>query len=256
MRIAALRETSRSLRAPPSARLRFLEELRADLEDLESSLRATGLSEAEARRRAQAMLAPDADTLAALSRVHRPLWERWQARVPGRRARVVAFALGLVALVAVIAAVRDTASVRDLPLFLVPIAGIAIAAVLRIASKVVRIWLAGESESKRVLAGSGDLLIAAGGALVATAFGVVFELYHTASLIVVGPALQSELLMLALRRVILLGIAGIAVAMPCGLAWLFFVRQAAGLERRERALLGPDLDVATAPFNPSTRRFS
>ena len=251
MRIGAtLREASRSLRAPPSARLRFLEELRSDLEDLESSLRAAGMSESEAKRRAEAMLAPDAETLEALSRVHRPLWLRWRARLPGRGALGMALALGVLALAGAITALRDTASVRDLPLFLIPIAGIAIAATLRVAGKVVRIWCEGESESTCVLAGSGDLLVAAAGALVATTFGVVQELYHTASLIVATPTLQFELLMQGLRRLTLLGIAGIAVAMPCGLAWLFFVRQAAGLVRRERALLGPDLFIA------STRRLS
>jgi hypothetical protein len=250
VRIAStLREAARGLAAPPAARLRFLEELRGDLEDLQSTLLAAGVPASEAKRRAELMLAPGEEALEALSRLHRPLWSRWRERAPVRGGRAIGAALCLLMLVGVFAVWREAASLRDVPLFLVPLAGIGVAAALRVAGKALRIWVAGDAAPKRMRAGSEDLLVAALGAACATAFGVLFELYRTASLITTAPAQEMTLVLDWLRRSVVLGAAGIAVALPCGLAWLFFVRQAAGQERRERALLGADLaiDIADAP---------
>lgn len=253
-----LRAAARGLSAPPAARLRFLEELRGDLEDLQATLRAEGVPEAEARRRAEALLAPDADALEALSRVHRPLWVRWRERAPVRGGRVAGAALCALALAGALGALREAAALRDATLFLVPLAGIAAAAAVRAVGKALRIWVAGESESGRVRAGSEDLLVAAAGAAAATAFGIAFELYRTASRISAQPALELALVTDWLRRSVVLGAAGIAVALACGLAWLFFVRQAAVLEKRERALLGPELRIdglnAAACSRPQRRR--
>lgn len=241
-----LRSASRELRAPPGVRLRFLQELRADLEDLQASLRAAGVPEAEARRRAETLLAPDAETLAALSQMHRSLWVRLSQRAPSAGGRRLGVVLALLTLAGATLALRASASLADLTLFLVPIAGIAVAAVLQALVKAARIWLAGESESVHVRAGSGNLLVAAIGATVATTFGVVFELYRTASHIESVPSLQTQLVLELIQRTVTLVAAGVAVALPCGLAWLFFVRHAAGLERHERVLFGPDLRVHTA----------
>lgn len=242
----ALRAASRSVRLPPGARMRFLEELRSDLEDLQRTLVESGVPPSEAQRRAEVLLAPDAEALEALRVVHRPHLIRWRPRVPGRWGWAGALALGTMALAAAFAMVRETASVRDLPLFLVPLAGIAVAAALRAAGKVIRIWLEGESDAVRVRSGASDLLVAAGGATVASVFGILFELYRTALAITLAPHMETALALDWLRRSVLVGAAGIAIALPCGLAWLFFVRQAAGLERRERALLGPELRLERA----------
>lgn len=253
-----LRMASRGLSAPPGARLRILEELRGDLEDLQATLRAAGVPEAEAKRRAEALLAPDAEALEALSRVHRPLWVRWRERAPVRGGRAVGAALCGLGLAGAFVALREAAALREATLFLVPLAGIAAAAAVRTVGKAVRIWVVGESESGRVRAGSEDLLVAAAGAAAATAFGIAFELYQAAARISAAPALELPLVTDWLRRSVVLGAAGIAVALSCGLAWLFFVRQAAVLEKRERALLGPDLRIdgmnAAASSRPERRK--
>ena len=45
------------------------------------------------------------------------------------------------------------------------------------------------------------------------------------------------------RTAVALTAAGIGVALVCGLAWLAFVRRAAMIERTERRVLGPPLNL-------------
>lgn len=232
--------------------MRFLEELHADLEGLQATLRAAGVPEAEVPRRAQALLAPREEALEALSAIHRPLWVRWRERAPVRGGRWLGAGLVLLGLAGVAAVLWQAAAWRDLPLFLVPLVGIAVAAAAGVAAKVVRIWILGDSEAERVKSGSEDLLVAAAAAAVATGLGMVFELYGTAVRITAEPALEFTLVVEWVRRCVVLGAVGIGVALTCGLAWLFFTRQAAGLARRERSLLGPDLRVETGAASAMT----
>lgn len=255
MRLApSLREATRRLSAPPGARLRILEELRGDLEDLQATLRAAGVPEAEARRRAEQLLVPGDTALSELSAVHRPLWIRWQSRLPHQVGWPAVALSGLAGAIGLIA-LANAAGLSDLPLFLVPLAGIAAAALVRVGTHVVRVWVLGDSEPARMRAGIGDLLVAAVGATAASASGVLIELYRTASRISTAPDLELVLAIEWVRRSVVLGAAGMVVALACGTGWLFFARRAAVVEQRERALLGPDLVVVPgsvpAPETPA-----
>lgn len=96
-----LQQVERRLRAPEPERSRILVEMAHDLEDLYRSYRERGLSEAEARRKAENWLAPSRAALASLESVHRPALDRLLDRLGGTtRGRVE---LGLVALVSLLA---------------------------------------------------------------------------------------------------------------------------------------------------------
>jgi hypothetical protein len=71
-----LKEAATGLEATLRVRRRVVSELAADLEDLYGAYRAEGLPAGEARRRAERVLAPSPEVLAALSRMHRPVWVR------------------------------------------------------------------------------------------------------------------------------------------------------------------------------------
>lgn len=250
---ARLRTVARTLAVPPAARERILEEVASDLEDLYASFRAAGLSEADARARSALLLAPEEAAVAALSDVHRPAWSRWSLALgagSGPR-RVARASIVLPMLVLAALAYREAGGLAAG--FLIPIAGIGVAALLRVAGKAVRVWGAGESAPAPMRAGAGDLLVAAVGAILFACFGVVLDLRHAADAIQQTPTDVAVILAGWLRTSVSLTAAGLGVALLCGLAWLALVRRAAGVERLERRLLGPVLEVESSP-SPKRRQ--
>lgn len=236
---ARVRAATDGLSVPPRARVRILEELAGDLEDLYAALRATGLSEREARRRAERLLAPRPEALNALAGVHRPVWARFGGTGAVERGFVALLFGGMVWL-SWMAVAR--AGLRTGMLF-VPIAAIAVAGAGLALRKAVRIWGLGESSPAPVRAGAGDLLVAATGALFAACFGIVFELWRVAGTVEGAPDGALPYVTEWLRASVALAATGIGVALLCGLAWLAFVQRAAVLERAERRILGPVLHV-------------
>lgn len=75
-----IRRIAEELEAPPAARILVAEELAADLEALRRELVARGVPRAVARRRAVDILAPSAEALDELGRLHRPLGARLRDR--------------------------------------------------------------------------------------------------------------------------------------------------------------------------------
>lgn len=75
-----LQRADRTLRAPEPQRSRVLLELAQDLDDLFGELRAGGLTEAEAVRRAEALMAPSPEAIEALCALHAPLHVRLAER--------------------------------------------------------------------------------------------------------------------------------------------------------------------------------
>lgn len=84
-----LRELDDHLDLPARRRVVLLRELRADFEDLVSTLVAEGHAPGEARTRAVALLAPTLDDVRALTSLHRSTYARLIGRVPSRMARWV-----------------------------------------------------------------------------------------------------------------------------------------------------------------------
>lgn len=88
-----LLKAEHTLRAPEPQRTRVLQELAQDLDDLFGELRAGGLTEAEAVRRAESLLAPSPAAIDSLGRVHAPLYVRLAERYSPGSAHVVERAL-------------------------------------------------------------------------------------------------------------------------------------------------------------------
>lgn len=101
-----LQRAESTLSAPEPQRSRVLLELAQDLDDLFAELRAVGLTEDEAARRAEALLAPSPEAMSALARVHEPLHVRLAERYsPGSAHGVERALLGLIATLALLFAV-------------------------------------------------------------------------------------------------------------------------------------------------------
>lgn len=247
MRFAgALRAAVRDLAAPPGARLRIIEEVGADLEDLYAKLRESGVPEAEAKRRAARLLLPDAEAAAALSFVHRPLWARWRERYGSGRhigERLLLAVSALLAVIGSMAVVVMTGLLPNSSPFVFVLMGIGVMALLQAAAKAVRIWVAGESSVTRMREGTDELLIAAVVSPIAAGFGILFGLYRVASTAFHAPEREGELVLEWLRTSVVLGVLGLGISILCGLCWMWFVHRAAVHEMRERALLGPLLHV-------------
>lgn len=97
-----LRRADRELRVREPERSRILLELAADLEDLYREYRSRGLSEDEARCRAEAWLAPDPGALSLLRRLHTPLPGRLLASLSEvGRSRLESLVLTVLALASV-----------------------------------------------------------------------------------------------------------------------------------------------------------
>jgi hypothetical protein len=80
-----LRDVANRLSLPLTTRLRILRELQADHVDTVARLMERGIPEAEARHRARTALLPDGETLAALERLHQPLYRRLTRNVENHR---------------------------------------------------------------------------------------------------------------------------------------------------------------------------
>jgi hypothetical protein len=247
---SALRSATRELSAPPGARLRILEEVGADLEDLYAALRASGLGETEARRRAEMILLPGEAAAVALSNVHRPLWMRLRDRYGSDRhgaERTLLSVSALIAVFASVAALVATGLLANPSPFVIVLVVIAVLSLLHAGSKAVRVWVAGESSADRIREGTGALLVAAIASIVAAGFGMIYELYGVAVAVEAVPEREGEIVLAWLRTNVVLGVLGLVISMTCGLLWMLFVRRAAIVEMRERALLGPTLHVGSRP---------
>lgn len=96
-----LRRAERRLEAPEPRRSRILMEMASDLEDLYRTYLERGLGEDDARRKAEAWLAPSSSALEELGSIHLPIFDRLLGRLGGTtRGRVE---LGLVTLVSLLA---------------------------------------------------------------------------------------------------------------------------------------------------------
>lgn len=242
----ALRAAVRNVAAPPGARLRIIEEVGADLEDLYAALRASGVPEAEAKRQAARLLLPDAEAAQALSFVHRPLWARWRDRYGSHRHVGERLLLAISASVAAIGSMVVVIMTGLLPNsspFVFVLVGIGAMTLLQATVKAVRIWVAGESSADRIRDGTGDLLIGAVASPIACGFGILYGLYRVASTAFTAPEREGELVLEWLRTSVVLGVLGFSISILCGLCWMLFVHRAAVIEMRERAMLGPPLRV-------------
>ena len=216
-----LREIERQLTVPIPERVRILQELEYDLEELRDRFVAQGLSTVEARTRALEALAPDARALRDLARLHEPLYRRLTGRVSSERLRVaersaLVVATTSVVLVQALALLRADL-LRDPSPFLWPVLGLGAALFAAIAAKAFELWIKGDhSEPRR---GLGGILFLSGATLVVGIGGVAVDLYRLFGILESAPELASAIVPLWLMRECALLSVAILLALMGALTW-------------------------------------
>lgn len=246
MRFAArLKEAATGLEATLRVRRRVVSELAADLEDLYGAYRAEGLPGPEARRRAERVLAPSPEVLAALSRMHRPIWVRLGDRFGevGRHrlewALLVALTIGFCG-VSVAGLLRAQMTPAPVPfaaaILLVAFVSLLYALGIGLAQYLGR-WP--RSAGSRV---DGRLLVAAAtSVLVLAGLGSLVGLWRISAVIEANPALEMASVLRWVREASGLGALGLLVALADGLALLVLRRHESELVEVARQWSGPVL---------------
>jgi hypothetical protein len=213
-------------------------ELAADLEDLYGVYRAEGLPGPEARRRAEQVLAPSPEVLAALSQVHRPIWIRIGDRFgeAGRHrlewAVLVAVTTGF-CVMAVALLLRAEMMPAPVP-FAAVILGLAFGSLLyamgRSFGRYRGGWLrrAGAGVDGKVLAASACAV------LVVAGLGALVGLWRVALTIEANPALEGASVLRWVREASGLGALGLLVSLADGLALLVLRRHEGALADEAR----------------------
>lgn len=248
MRFAArLRDAAAGLEATLRVRRRVVSELAADLEDLYGAYVAEGLSGPEARRRAERVLAPSEEVLAALSYVHRPLWLRLADRFgEAGRNRVewtllVVLTTGFCAAVVVLL-LRAGLTPAPAP-FVVAIVGLAFGSLLYALGRSMALYL-GRRSGNAGYGVDGWVLAASGcAALVLAGLGMLVGLSQVATDLESNPGLQAVRVLRWIREASGLGALGLLVALADGLALLVLRRRISVLADEDRRWDAPLLTV-------------
>jgi hypothetical protein len=237
---ARLRDVAGALEAPHGSRVRILEELSSDLEDLYATLRADGLTAEQARRRAELLLLPSVEAAAALEYVHRPLWLRLVERFSDRARHRLELALLLsmtVFMVVVTVAALAAAGLLHAPTpSLALIALIAGGAAAFVLVKAFAMHVGRARDAQHVRAGLPFLLVAGCASSTTALLGSLAGLYATAGRISGNPSLQAPLILEWLWRSVGAGALALLMALGCGVAWLTFMARAAAMDAAEARL--------------------
>ena len=237
-----LRRADGELEVREPERSRILLELAADLEDLYRAYRERGLSDEEARRRAEAWLAPEAGDLAALRRLHTPLLGRLLAPLSDvARSRLESVSLTVVAAVSVLVGLG---ALRAVPLAWPPAPAAVVVLVLgglgvAVAARRGLDLFVAPDRGLRVPGWIPGLLTLAGASVVVGALGACLQLHAALGAPAAG-APSSAYLWRAVGTAAGTTALGIMVALALGVAWLWLVARAR-LVRTARA----DLREAT-----------
>jgi len=235
-----LRDVEKAMTLPIPERVRILEELQSDLEELMDRLVDEGLPAREARARALEALVPSAETMAELNTLHTPLYRRLTRQVSSRKVMLAERWLLVLATFAVLLTQTGTLFrarlLQDPSPFLVPVllGGAALfALVLR---KAFQFWI--KRDHLRPGQGLGAILWSSGGILSLGVGGMVLDLYHVAGILEASQESPAPLVTdWLVRNSIFLSVT-IIIALSGGLAWLVLSQWLALVSRSRRELLG------------------
>lgn len=234
-----LQRIAERLGVPLPRRVRILRELAADLDALTERFQAEGVAPDEARRRAAALVLPGEESLAALNRVHEPPYRRWTRRVPPDRLRLVErTALVLATLCVVVAgwtALAGTDLLAHRSPFLLPVAGIGMAALAAVLAKAFDVWIRQEHAAPgRGL--TGVLVLAA--APVSLAFlGLAVDILLMAAALEADPSRTAALTLRWLQADSVLLAVGLLLTLTGCLGWFVVSRWALYVEGQMREVL-------------------
>jgi hypothetical protein len=237
-----LRAVSDRLTVPIPSKIRFLEELAADLQSLTHRLVADGLPPEEAQRRAAEALLPDEQALAWLDGVHaseyRRLTHRWGSERLRRAERLLLATAFFCLLVLEARAIFHADFARYASAFLWPVLGVGSGLVTMVLWKAFALWVKRDhGQPRRGL----RALIALSAAPPAVALaGVWLDVVRLAGALQANPDLAGPLLLRALiQDAAILSIA-ILFMLFGGVAWLVFSQWLAIHEHAHRRVLSLD----------------
>jgi len=227
---ARLEEAASGLEATLRVRRHVVSELASDLEDLYAAYRAEGLSSAEARRRAEQVLAPSEEALAALSHVHRPFPVRIADRLgeAGRHRVEWAFLVATTSLfcgAAVVVLARGGMVPGPAP-FALAILSLAFVTLTYASASGLALYLGRRRPGIGRLLDSRVIVASSCAVLVIAGLGGLAGLSRTATAIQADPARQAELVVHWVRQASSLGALGLVVVLAEGVALLALRRGA------------------------------
>lgn len=237
--LTTLREVDEELPVPVPDRVRILQELEHDLEGLRDHFLAEGLAADEARRRAVAALVPDAESLSALGRVHRPLYEQVTRHLPGSRLRllersILAAATVSVLIIEALALLRADMLTDPSP-FLWPVLGLGAVMFAFIGGVAFRLWIKRDVGTS---GGAGGILVLAGVIPGVGIAGTLLDSYRLAARLERSPELAGSLALEWLIQDAGLLSISLGLAMAGGLAWFVITQWLAHIRSVHRRTLG------------------
>lgn len=245
--LADLRRLERELATPVEDRLRFLRELEYDLECHFEGLLARGLSAEEARRLALEALVPDREAVAALGRLHRPLYRRVTASLDSARLRrwergaLVLLGAGVVVVQGTVLLQADL--LRDPSPFLLPVLVVGALLAMVCTARIFELFV--KRDPRALERSHGTLLVLCGGLLVTAFVGVLVDTYRMAATLQQAPPGTGASVVPGwlIREGALVGVA-VLLALAGGLVWFVLTQWTSGMAsaRREVLALDPSLD--------------
>ena len=235
---AALRRAEAALDLPPQKRARILVEMEGDLDALFEAYRARGLTEQEAAARAAAALGLGRDAAHELTRLHKPPYLRWTARMSDHARSTAERWFVTVMFVAVlgygvVGLAPRTGGAGAAPLsWLIVVLGASVAAAN--VWLAIRLYLEQDPRDSTMLLGAVAWLGAA--APVVALIAVVGELDGLAQEVVAAGAWTVSAVAPGVRRATHVFALGTMVAMATYLAWFHLRRRLETLTRAEAEL--------------------
>ncbi len=234
-----LRRVAERLGVPLPRRVRILRELAADLDALTARFQAEGCEPGEARRRAAELVLPGEASLAALNRVHEPRYRRLTRRVPPDRLRLVErSALALATLGVVVAgwtALAGTDLLAHPSPFLLPVAGVGLAALAAVLAKAFDVWIRQDHAAPR--RGLTGVLVLSVAPVPLAFLGLAVDILLMAAALEADPSRTAELTLRWLQADSVLLAVGLLLTLTGCLGWFVVSRWAFYVEGQVREVL-------------------
>lgn len=256
-RYPELREVADRLDLPQPVRARVVLELAADLADLESELRASGLSAEDARDRAARMLIPSPDALGELQELHRPLYarlvDRFSDPIRHRLERVVLAAASVGLFGIALSRLIGTGLLNGPAPLTVAVLAVGLGVAVLSVWKGFALYVARHHELENLESGLWLLPVAAAAAVALAGVGLALDLYAVAGRLEADLSGQAAVLVGWLQRDMGLLSTGLLTALAALGMWLLLSAGVAGVRQAEADLLA-GLDLEAHVGNKETER--
>ena len=222
---------------PQPERVRILEEISGDLDELRAELIRKGIDPAEAEAEAITLLAPSETAMSALVSVHESLYRSLVRRFSSRM-RLAEWAglvgVTLAALGIALGSLSGSGVLRSPSPFLFAVLTIAVVIVTLAGRKAIRLYLERDHDPERLRSGMGTLLIGSASAVLCSFGGAAVELFRFAWRLETQPEQLGDLVVPWLLDTSVLIGAGLTTDLVGGLCWFLLLQKISAVERADR----------------------